>query len=670
MPTPPHDFDRAVQRYLAGDLAGAEPLFERLAGGGGAHAAEALHLWGLIALRTGRAALAESRLAAAIAADPGNPTYHGNLGTALQEQGRLADAAACYRRALAIEPGYRPALANLGLTLIAANKPGEALEVFQRLLGLDPADAEAHFGLANAFAAADQGTRAVQSYEEAIRLRPDYLAALNNLGNLLVEQAAFAPAYAALERACRLAPADARLRINLGNALSAGGRHGPAREAYREALRRDPDSIPALANLAALLRRAGDDAGAEGLLDRLLRLDPGRGETYADLALLHESRGRDGDARAAADRALALDPGNRSAARTLARLAYGEGDLGAARRRLETVLAGGEDPSASIELGRVLDRMGEFDAAFAAFARGNRGLAAKLEARAFSLRSYAEAVRRNRSAWSAKRLATWPAEPPADGLAEPIFLVGFPRSGTTLTQQILAAHTAVRTAEELPLLSALHQHVATFSASGAPYPEGLADLSGAGIEALRAAYWKAAEAAVGVAEGKRLVDKLPLAIVHLGLVHRLFPQASILVALRDPRDVVLSCFMQAFEANEAMVHFNDLGAAASLYAEVMGLWLELREGAGLNALAFRYESLVADPEATVRAICEHLGLAYTDALLRYHQRRRSVATPSYRDVAEPVYSRAVGRWRNYRAHLKDVAPTLAPFVAALGYDED
>jgi hypothetical protein len=281
-------------------------------------------------------------------------------------------------------------------------------------------------------------------------------------------------------------------------------------------------------------------------------------------------------------------------------------------------------------------------------------------------------VQRNRAAWSAQILASWPAEPPADGLASPIFVVGFPRSGTTLTQQILAAHPALETAEELPLLSALQRRVPEFSASGAPYPEGLADLTGEGIGALRGAYWRAAEEAVDLAEGKRLVDKLPLplTLVHLGLVRRLFPQAKIVVALRDPRDVILSCFMQAFEANEAMVHFNDLGTAARLYAEVMGLWLDLREGVGLDAHAFRYESLVAEPAATVAAICEHLGLDYSDSLLGYHQSSRPVATPSYRDVAEPVYSRAVGRWRNYRDHLKEVAPILAPFVAALGYAED
>ena len=127
---------------------------------------------------------------------------------------------------------------------------------------------------------------------------------------------------------------------------------------------------------------------------------------------------------------------------------------------------------------------------------------------------------------------------------------------------------------------------------------------------------------------------------------------------------------QAFEANEATVHFNDLGTAAKLYAEVMALWLDLREGAGLDALAFRYESLVEDPAATVRGMCVHLDLGYVDDMLSYHRRGRPVATPSYRDVAEPVYARAAGRWRNYRAHLTAVAPMLAPFVAAFGYPED
>ena len=670
MSVPRDEFDRAVRLYLDGDLAAAEPLFERIVAREGARRADGLHLWGLIALRTGGAALVEARLSAAIAADPEKAAYHGNLASAIKEQGRLDDAVVHYRQALAIDPAYRPELANLGLTLIAAGKPGEAIEVFRRLLDLDPGNAEAHFGMGSAREAAGEEAGATAAYREAIRLRPDYLAAHNNLGNLLVERGAAGEACTALERACRLAPNDARIRINLGNACGAAGRYDAARSAYRAALRLDAGSVAALANLAALSRREGDDAGTLALFHRLLTLDPERAESHADLALHHESRGREAEARTAAKRALALDPDNVAAGRTLALLAAADGDLEAARGRLEALLARAEDPLSAIELGRVLDRSGAYEEAFEAFVRGNRGLAAKREAAAHSMQSYPETVRRNRAALTAGRLATWPAAPTANGLAEPIFLVGFPRSGTTLTHQILATHPAVETVEELPLLSALEGRVSDFSASGANYPEGLCDLSDEGVAALRQAYWRAAEEAAPAIAGRRLVDKLPLAIVHLGLVRRLFPAAKIVVALRDPRDVVLSCFMQAFEANAATVHFNDLGAAARLYAEVMGLWLELREGAGLDALAFRYEDLVDDPAATVGAICAHLDLDYRDDMLGFHRRRRPVATPSYRDVAEPVYARAAGRWRNYRAQLSGVQAILAPFVAAFGYPDD
>ena len=169
--------------------------------------------------------------------------------------------------------------------------------------------------------------------------------------------------------------------------------------------------------------------------------------------------------------------------------------------------------------------------------------------------------------------------------------------------------------------------------------------------------------------GRHLVDKLPLNLVHLGLVRRLFPDAKILLALRDPRDVVLSCFMQTFELNTAMVHFLDLCDAARLYRTVMALGTVYQQRLGLDLLSYRYEDLVAAPESTARQVFAHLGLPWDDCVMRYYERRagRAVATPSYQDVTRPVYSRAVGRWRSYRGEMAAALDLLLPAVTAFGY---
>jgi len=149
-----------------------------------------------------------------------------------------------------------------------------------------------------------------------------------------------------------------------------------------------------------------------------------------------------------------------------------------------------------------------------------------------------------------------------------------------------------------------------------------------------------------------------------------FPEATILVALRDPRDVVLSCFMQSFLPNDAMANFDDLAGAARLYALVMGLWRRYRSLAGLRYLEYRYEDLIADPQATLRRVVEFLELPWDEGLLQYAERARSrlVKTPSYAAVAQPLNERAIGRWRRYREQLQGVTELLAPVVAAFGYE--
>ncbi|MDA0700698.1 MAG: sulfotransferase, partial [bacterium] len=251
---------------------------------------------------------------------------------------------------------------------------------------------------------------------------------------------------------------------------------------------------------------------------------------------------------------------------------------------------------------------------------------------------------------------------------DPVFLVGFPRSGTTLTEQILAAHPRLLTTDEEPFLPDLTREWPALA--GVAYPHGLASLSDDAVAQLRDRYRAALAERFGAgAEGRRVVDKLPLNILHLGLIRRLFPTAPVIVALRDPRDVVLSCFMQQFAPNASMVQFFDLARSARFYAAVMGLWLGWRDGLAPAALESRYEDVVQDVEGAARRLIAHVGEPWTDAVLGYAAaaRGRAITTPSYRDVGEPIHGRARGRWRRYEKQLAPVLGILDPYARALGY---
>jgi tetratricopeptide (TPR) repeat protein len=664
----PTELAGALRDYEAGRLPEAETRLRRMLHAG-SRVALIPHILGLIALRTGRAAEAEAQIRRAIAIEPRNHVFHGNLAMALKALDRMDEAVAALHHAVDLKPDYVTGLLNLGVVLLERGDGPAAAQCYRQILTLQPGNAAAHFGLGNAYARGGEPERAIAAFRAAIRLRPDDPQAQNNLGNALADIGDLAGAAAAVEAACRLQPGDYRLWLNLARKRELTGDWVGAAATLAQGLASVPDNVELLAERLRFARLAGDEAQADALLERLLALAPSRAQTYAETAFYREGQHALDAAEVAATRALELDPMNATATLVTARLARRAGDLVAARRRLEALLDRQDDADAATELGQVLDALDEPAAAFAAFERGKRLAAAKPEARLARPAAYLDLVRRARATVDSADVGSWPTVI-ADAAGAPIFFVGFPRSGTTLMQEMLAGHPALCVAEELPVLAESYRQVDRHSASGRPYPEGLLDLPDAAIPQLRAAYWEAVARRLGQQPGgRRFVDKLPLNIVHLGFVRRLFPEASVLVALRDPRDVVLSCFMQSFLVNDAMANFAELGNAARLYAAVMDLWCRYREHAGLRYLEYRYEDLVAEPRATLERVAAFLGLSWDEALLDYADRTRGrfVKTPSYAAVAQPLSDRAIGRWRRYSEQLRPVTDLLSPFAVRFGY---
>jgi len=271
--------------------------------------------------------------------------------------------------------------------------------------------------------------------------------------------------------------------------------------------------------------------------------------------------------------------------------------------------------------------------------------------------------------FTAAWVSTWTPPAPYEG-PTPVFLIGFPRSGTTLLDQILDAHPGLTTLEEKPAVDVVRHAVAAMPGG---YPSALAGLDAAAISRLREVYFhEVARYADPAAPGRTLVDKMPLNTIDVGLIARLFPNARLLLALRHPCDVVLSGFMQAFKPNPAMVQFTSLARSATFYAEVMGLWRQYEAVLPLTVLPVRYEDLVVDVEGETRRILEFLGLPWNDAVLQYAERAKSraIATPSYHQVVQPIYTRSVGRWRRYREAFEAVLPLLQPSIEAFGYGDD
>jgi len=251
---------------------------------------------------------------------------------------------------------------------------------------------------------------------------------------------------------------------------------------------------------------------------------------------------------------------------------------------------------------------------------------------------------------------------------QPVFLVGFPRSGTTMTEQVLASHPDISTADEKPLLAKSMEYMYRLPDQYRLSMQ-LDALTNTHIREMRAIY-RSAIRELARPKGGIVIDKLPLNIMALGFINRVFPDARIIVALRDPRDVCLSCFMQEFEPNAGMINFNTLAGTARFYNAVMSLWMNQRDMLTLNQLEIRYEDTTSDLEKQARYILEFLGQTWNRSVLDFHRQHhyRAVTTPSYETISEPVNRCAVGRWKKYINSLEPVLDILAPLVKTLGYE--
>lgn len=515
--------------------------------------------------------------------------------------------------------------------------------LLRRLCRLQPNDLPAQQALALHLLARGAAAEAEVHARNAVRLGPIDAQSHNLLAMALTENHRPADGEYHYHRVFALTRQRAPIIVaNLAWNLKLQGRMDEARALYREALAAAPDLVPALVGQARLEEADRDFAAAARLLDRAEALDPGRADLRLDRAVL---RGRMGDA----DGALALLDG-------LER--HGDAPLGA---------------EALSEKGRLLDRLGRFDEAFAAFAAG-KALALAATGQAYRAEEAAQLAERLQGFFIKGRLNLLPRGTVRPDVPKPVFILGFPRSGTTLVEQSLSAHPLIMAGDELPCLQETAAVLPRLLNSPLGYPEALAELwmgdRREGLDELRDHYLgRVRRRGVSAPPGGWFTDKMPLNETHMGLIGLMLPQAPLIHVLRHPLDVVLSAF------SNHLTHGYDCAAQLETIARHYGLVAGLiahyrREMPDLRYMAIRYEDIVADQEQSIRRMLAFIGADFDPACLAFHANRRFARTASYAQVTEPLHDRSVGRWLRYRKHLEPAARILAPVIAALGYDAE
>lgn len=594
------------------------------------------------ALSEGRPALAETFAREALAQAPGDPAWTTLLALALSEQRRAEEALPLYRALTDMDAGTAAHWSNLGNCLCELGREHEALAPLQRARALGADDAAVHFGLARALSVTGPARDALAHVEDALHRSPGDAEFQLLRARLLVAIDEWSAASAQIDALLRI-PLDAAQQVEIGYLLLRSGLYPDAERMFRAVLARMPDDADARIGLVSTLERVN-------------RVDEARAER-AHASLDDAPSASD----ALSDKRMQVD----------ARLAARRGDHATAAQLLETLLAGRiAEPALRIslgfELGIARDRCGRTDEAMDAFKSAHA-------ARRRQVDDDHPALARSDSLYLALDDDSvgirWP-DPAAidDGRRDPVFVVGFPRSGTTLLEQLLDAHSQLASFDEQPFVRRLVQSL--YRSSGS-FAEALSRLDAATIRALRTQYFADVDRVLPALGTRRPVDKNPLNLVRLPLLPPFFRYARAILALRHPCDVVLSCYMQHFQAPSFAVTFETLDSAADMYDRVFTHWWHARDRLELPVHVLRYEDLVHDTETQARALFEFLQLPWEPALLDFTthaQRRGAISTPSYSQVVQPVNARAVGRWHAYRDHFSETAMArLQPWIERFGY---
>jgi len=522
--------------------------------------------------------------------------------------------------------------------LALSNHLVEAGVLFASVCKTDPLDVEAWVKLAVIRCRLGQYAEAESCARRALRLEPNLAFAQQTLATILQYQGKAEDASAVLESGLAQRPNSSERLLNLAAMREKQGRVEEAFKLYHHALALQPDTPYVLSKKGDLLEKEGRLAEAEEIVARGLAREPGHPELNLVVARLNRRAGRHAEAAA----------------------------------RLEAVLHRpmSSDTGADIHilLGQLNDLLGKTSKVLPHLLEGKRRLALDMDPNGEVRRRFLDWVATNR-AWLSERLLALPQSAPASPEETPIFVIGFPRSGTTLLEQVLDSHPRLQGLNEKPMGELMEDAFCTITQGK---PDALASLSEEQIDSLRQVYWQEAARHGERQADTLLVDKQPLNIIRVPLLWRVFPRARFILTIRHPCDVVLGCLMQKFGFNNLMSAFATLESTAEVYSEVMNAWLEYAQRLPLSWQRIRYEDLITDFEAETRNLLEFLGVGWSDSVLEHtqHARQRGIIyTPSYHQVIQPLYQHAKYRWKRYETELAPVVEMLQPLIERFGYAE-
>ena len=638
------------------------------------------------ALRSGRAQTAEQWLRALTVEAPADLNSRWLLGVALLDQGKLSDSTAMFESVLHSAPDFANARIDLARSFRGAGRVAEAREQLRAVLGQHPhhplawlaygdvlvdlqqyADARTAFERARECdperARIEAATKALLAdarkaaeglFRQVLQQDAGHVAALCGLAALSLAADVPVDAERLLRHALRQSAHVPLAWRGLGPALLALGRLTEAADAARYLRTIEPENPQSWIATAAAAARLLHPEEALAAYERAVQLQPEEVRLRTSIGHVHKTLGQRAESEAAYKAAIALDPRNAEAYWSLADLknySFSDAEIAA----MQAVLADNDRPPAgdaqlSFALGKAYEQRRQYPLAFDYYARGN---ARRRLDEPFDIGAFERRAARIREFFSADFIAAHAAG--GDISAAPIFIVGLPRSGSTLIEQILASHSAVEGTMELPNILNMVRDLTRLAPAGSGYPESLGVMPAPQFGMLGARYL---EETAPLRRGRpHFIDKLPNNFSHIGFIHAILPRATLIDARRHPMDCCFSIFKQHFAEGQTFSYdLGDLGSYYRSYLAMMEHWDAVLPG---KVLHVQYEQLVHEPEAQIRRLLRQCGLPFESGCLAFHETRRAVRPASAAQVRQPIYTASIGYWKHFE-------PQLAPLKATLG----
>ena len=652
-------FDRAVMLHQAGNLTEARNSYEQILQKS-PRDVNALNFMGVADIQMGDFQRSTYAFKRAIALKPDFGEAYNNLGVALKELKRNDEAIACCEKALSINPDYAEAHYNHAVVLNAINKKEEAVHGYQKAISINPNYIEAHNNLGIVLNDLGRVEEAAVHYQKALSIDPDFPFAHCNMGgiHLLREEANLA--LASFKRALELRPEYTEALVGLSKTFLALERFQDARSSALRANQLEPDNVAVHAMLGKIHTELAESDLAESRFSRALSLDPLCEEALLGLAHLSLENGQMEKARELFGRAIEK---NSNILPARAQLAQAQKVTAADENfmALQAIEKQLDDYPAALAialhyaLGKCYDDIGDHAKAFPHFLAGGRLKRETLTYDQAAVEKQFSDVMQILDQDTVNRLRGGGDPSPA-----PIFVLGMPRSGTTLTEQIIASHPDVHGAGELSDLFRVARRKDAQTGKLLAFPNNLRSLDQGTLAIWGAEYLAALKR--HAPDALRITDKMPANFMAIGLIHVMLPNAKIIHVKRNPVDTCLSCFTRLFKNNYQGFTYDlaELGRYYVNYARIMDHWRNVLPS---NAfMEVQYEEIVADQETQAQRLIEYCGLEWNEACLSFYKTRRTVRTASLTQVHQPIYTSSIERWRPYESFLEPLLGALGDLV--------